>query len=382
MKAQSYATQAADPYRAGIELGEALCDLRPEIIFLFSTVHYCHSNELLEGLKDGLGSQEPLVVGNTGDGYYHQHICGDIGCVALGLNSEAKVRWHLVRQQGVKDDPAGCLEKAWEQIKQLNNGEPDLAFMFSDFRTDASLYEPVLRDKISIPVIGGIASDDNQMAGCGIYWNQQCIEDSLVMVSASGDFNFSIHVGNSISAVGKPGKVDKAQGTNIFEIDGLSAMDFIERETGKPVLQSDRGITSLRILDKDDTKIRRMRAIVPDLSVSERSVGLYGGIDQGEQVQVCLADPDELLAEVSHIAQHCRAQEFNPSAAVIVSCAGRKWLLGDRIEKEVTELAEGAWADLPLAGFPSFGEIAPIPGKSGYSENLFHNMTYVLLLLD
>ncbi|OMH39553.1 FIST signal transduction protein [Motiliproteus sp. MSK22-1] len=381
MKAQSIATQASDPYRAGVELGEGLSGLKPEIIFLFSTVHYSESNDLLEGMADGLGQQSALIVGNTGDGYYHQDSCGDIGCVAMGLNSNGAVEWNVVRKQGVKENPDGCLQQAWSELKQKTEGDPDILFMFSDFRTDASLYEKVLREQIPIPVIGGIASDDNQMAGCGVYLNQDCIEDGLVLVSAKGAFKFSIHVGNSISTVGRAGTVERAEGTNIFEIDGLSAMDFIERETGKPVLQSDRGVTSLTILQPESSDIRRLRAIVPDFSVSERSIGLYGGIDQGEQVQVCLAKPAELIAEVRNIANHCREQQFHPSAVLVVSCAGRKWLLGEQIEKEVTELVQGSWSNLPLAGFPSFGEIAPIPSKGGYSENLFHNMTYVLLLL-
>ena len=98
-------------------------------------------------------------------------------------------------------------------------------------------------------------------------------------------------------------------------------------------------------------------------------------------MQVCLAEPEQLIAEVQSIAERCRHQHFQPSAALIVSCAGRKWLLGDRIQEEVSELVKGGCADVPIAGFPSFGEIAPLPQGSGYSDNLFHNMTYVLLLL-
>ncbi len=382
MKALSVSSQAADPYRAGLELGEGLAELQPEIVFLFSTVHYGKSAELLEGVRDGLERPDTLIVGNTGDGYYHQSACGDIGCVAMGLNTDGRVRWHSTCVTGLKQDPAGCLERAWQQLQQqTGSDQPDLLFMFSDFRTDASLYEQVLREKISVPVVGGIASDDNQMVDCAVYSNHDCVEDGLILVSASGDLQFSIHVGNSIPVVGKPGTIEQADGTNVFEIDGLSAMDFIERETGKPVLQSDRGVTSLTILGEEDSGIRRLRAIVPDFSVSDRSIGLYGGINTGEQVQVCLAEPQDLLAEVHNIAGDCRKQRFDPAAALIVSCAGRKWLLGDLIEQEVSILAEGPLANLPLAGFPSFGEIAPLSVEDGYSENLFHNMTYVLLLL-
>ncbi|MEH6627565.1 MAG: FIST N-terminal domain-containing protein [Motiliproteus sp.] len=362
-------------------MGEGLAPLSPEIIFVFSTVHYGHSSELLEGLADSLDDSDVVVVGNTGDGYYHQDDCGDVGCVAMGLNSGGKVRWRYSTVSGVNADPEGCLLKAWSALQDMQDEEPRLLFMFSDFRTDASLFEKVLREQIKVPVVGGIAADDNQMVDCAVYAGDRCMRDSLVLVSASGDFDFSIHVGNSIAAVGKPGIIEHSQGTNIFEIDGLSAMDFIERETGKPVLQSDAGVTSLSILNPDDSSVRRLRAIVPNFSVAERSVGLYGGIEQGELVQVCCAEPEQLLAEVRMFSGRCREQAFSPCGILIVSCAGRKWLLGERIKMEVTELVTGSFSDLPLAGFPSFGEIAPLPVESGYSENLFHNMTYVVLLL-
>ncbi|MCW8887329.1 MAG: FIST C-terminal domain-containing protein [Motiliproteus sp.] len=376
------ASQSSDPFRAGLELGEGLHELHPEVVFVFSTVHYGRSSELLEGLHEGLDRSDVILVGSTGDGYYHHRQCGDVGCVAMGLDSGGKVDWQVTSIGGVHIDPEASLQQAWSQIRWLNdNQDPQLMFLFSDFRTDASEMEKVLRHQIKIPVIGGFAADDNQMSDCAFYVGDTCLKDSLVLLSARGDLKFAIHVGNSISAVGKPGVIEKSDGANILSIDGLSAMDFIERETGKPVLQSDRGVTSLSILSKDDDAVKRLRAIVPDFSISERSVGLYGGIEQGERVQVCLAEPEQLLQEVGSIADHCRQQDFDPQAALIVSCAGRKWLLGDKVEKEVTEIVSGDWVDLPLAGFPSFGEIAPLPIDDGYSDNLFHNMTYVLLLL-
>ncbi|MEH6811837.1 MAG: FIST N-terminal domain-containing protein, partial [Motiliproteus sp.] len=180
MQALSISSQASDPYRAGIELGEGLAPLSPEIIFVFSTVHYGHSSELLEGLADSLDDSDVVVVGNTGDGYYHQDDCGDVGCVAMGLNSGGKVRWRYSTFSGVNADPEGCLLKAWSALQDMQDEEPRLLFMFSDFRTDASLFEKVLREQIKVPVVGGIAADDNQMVDCAVYAGDRCMRDSLV----------------------------------------------------------------------------------------------------------------------------------------------------------------------------------------------------------
>jgi small ligand-binding sensory domain FIST len=107
---------------------------------------------------------------------------------------------------------------------------------------------------------------------------------------------------------------------------------------------------------------------------------LHGGVQPGDLVQVCVAESSELISEVHRIVEQIDIGDFVPSAALIVSCAGRKWLLGGQIEFEVRALADRFGGSLPIAGFPSFGEIGPLWHEGKYTRNLFHNMTYVLLL--
>ena len=69
MRAHSAATQIADGYRAGVYLGEQLKPLMPEVVFLFTTIDYADSADILEGLHDGL-EKDCIVIGNSGDGFY------------------------------------------------------------------------------------------------------------------------------------------------------------------------------------------------------------------------------------------------------------------------------------------------------------------------
>lgn len=377
MRARSASTVLSDPYRAGLALGESLRDLAPEIVFLFTSVHQ-GTPEILEGLYDAIERDGLIVIGNSGDGFYETAGTADLGAAALGLNSDGKVRWRLAEASDIAPDPTASLRRV---VGQLSEDEaPRLMFLFSDFKVDASQIETVLRDEVRCPVIGGLAADDNQMAQCFLYANRQVLQGALVAVAAYGDLNFDIHIGNTLRPVGKPGVIDSAKGNQIQRIDGLEAMDFIKRETGKPVLQTDRGITSLMVMEPDQTE-KRLRSIVPDFSTKEGTLGLYCGIEAGEQVQVHLADPQDLVDEVHAIADGIAQKNIDPAAALVVSCAGRKWLLGDQIEHEVQALNEAFPAGLPLAGFCSFGEIGPLRTPQGYSRNLFHNMTYILLLI-
>lgn len=379
MRAQSAQTHQSDPYRAGLELGEALAECAPEVVFLFSSIHYGLDADLAEGVSDALDNPLLLIVGNSGDGIYESGGMLDFGATALGINSEGRARWYLASAGNVKADPAAATRAAWQQLQQ--HGPLNWALLVSDFHADASQIEQVLADEVPIPVVGGLAADDNRMHDSFVYANRQILRDSLAMLGCQGDIAFEIDIGNTLPAVGSPGQIDDAAGAEVRQIDGLSAMDFIERETGKPVLQSDRGIVSLTIINPDAPSERKLRSIVPDFSTDAGHLGLYGGIETGKTVQVCLATPAQLLQEVDEIAARAARAAFQPKAALIVSCGGRKQMLGPQIGNEISRLT-GAFAErLPLAGFPSFGEIAPLQGPAGYTRNLFHNMTYVLLLL-
>ncbi|MBI2380700.1 MAG: FIST C-terminal domain-containing protein [Gammaproteobacteria bacterium] len=380
MRTLSTCTRLDDPYRAGLALGTALRPVAPEVVFLFSTVHYGQPPELLEGLYDGLDNESVLVIGNSGDGFYESGEVSDHGVAALGLNGEGRLRFRLATEASLGEDPEGAARRAWASL-QSGGEKPALVFLAADFRTDATRIEAVLHDEIDVPVVGGLAADDNRMQNCLVFAGRQMLDDSLVMLGVYGPLRFEIAIGNSLSPVGRAGLIEAAEGTSLNRIDGLSAADFVERETGKPVLESDRGIVTLSIANPERPGEKRLRSIMRHAADAEGSISLYGGIETGKSVRVCRAHPADLIAEVQAIAERATQLDFAPKAALIVSCVGRKWLLNEQIEHEVRELSQSLGRRLPLAGYPSFGEIGPLKDEWGYTPNLFHNMTYVLLLL-
>lgn len=374
MQALSVATQIPEAYRAGVYLGEGLCAIKPEVVFLFTSIDYGDNADILEGLNDGLADDNCIIIGNSGDGFYETHGVGATGAAALGLNSGGKIIWQLHIGQDVTVNPMAATRQAL-----LNHQEASLVFMVSDFHADASLIEQVLEHEIHVPVIGGFAADDQQWHNCALYANKAVLNDCVVALYAIGELQFAVYVENSITPIGAVGQIQIAEGNRIDQIDGLSAMRFLERETGKPILRSDRGIISLTIIDPH--QLKRLRSTKSDIGDDDQSITLYGGINAGQRVQVCIAEPDVLIDEVYRIADSAKqTANLNPVAAIIISCAGRKNLLGERISHEVSALTR-SFGDLAMIGFPSLGEIGPLRTEQGYSANLFHNMTYVLLLI-
>ena len=89
-----------------------------------------------------------------------------------------------------------------------------------------------------------------------------------------------------------------------------------------------------------------------------------------------------MLGGVDEAMSVIRKSPFEPVGALVVSCAGRRWLLEERSCEVVERVIRAVGKAIPLAGLPSFGEIGPfiIKEDGRYTPTLFHNVTFVVCL--
>lgn len=379
MEALSAMTRAADPYRAGLELGEALAGIEPEVVFLTTTIDYGGSSEILEGLLDGTGNEDLTIIGSTGDGCYSPQGVGLDGASAMALSSGGTVEWRLHTERGIGSEPEAVTRRALDAV--MASGQPDLVYLVCDFRTDATRIENVLREFPAVPITGGLAADDDRLQNSVLYANDAVVTDGIAVLAAYGPVRVWTAVANEMTPVGPWGTVDDAEGTVVRRIDGMDATDFIERAIGKPVLRSDRAVICLRLEDTDSPGSIRLRSIVPDFAGPEEHVGLFGGVRNGERVQVCVPDAEQLLTDITNTAGNARQDGFDPAGALMVSCAGRKWFLGQQVQQEVASFQQAFHDQIPIAGFASFGEIGPQTDRPTEHTNGFHNMSLVVTLI-
>lgn len=383
MRARSCFSIKMDPYRAGINIGEELADIRPEVVFLFPSIHYDGSPELVEGIYDALESEETILIGNTGDGFYERNKIADAGVSALGINSNGSVRWRVAHESGVGEAP---LDAARRCMKKLNDARQFsgqvLHFMAIDFRTDTTEIISALQETASGPVVGGLAGDDYSLERCFVYVNREVLTDTVAILAMDGPLAFDIRIAHKLNPMGMPGEITETEGTTVKTIDNIPAMDFIARELGKPLETVDEGIITFKLTDRDNDEEYRIRSLfLPDDRTGDGAVKLYGGEERRSHVQVCLAPPERIIQGLKDVGASLGDLPFKPVAAIIVSCAGRKKVLADSIGGEVDEIVRGCRSLEAIAGYPSFGEFGPVKTADGFSSPLFHNMTYILLLI-
>jgi hypothetical protein len=380
MDSKSTFSQNMDPYRAGIEIAEAFQNIDPEIIFLFSSIHYNGSEELAEAIYDVL-DDKLLIIGCSGDGFYERDKVANLGVSALAINSNGAIHWQLDQEKGVGLTPYETTSRC---IRRLEEACPkaQVFFLFSDFRTDASEVIRAITDSSDIPVVGGMAGDDFDMERCFVYINRRVVTDTVVLLALSGDFPFEIFTVHNKKPEGKMGIITQCQDTTIQTINDLPAMHFVEKAMGKPLEHMDTGTITVNVIHPDNPQIMRHRSLLLSKNPEQDTdIQLFGGMAEGEKFQLCLTNPEQIIAEVQTVAAGFDQLPFQPTSAIVISCAGRKQLLGNKNDIEITALTTAKKMPEAIVGFPSLGEISPIKIDSEYTQALFHNMTYVVFVL-
>jgi hypothetical protein len=371
-------SSSTDAYRAGIEVGEGLAAYAPEVAILFFTTQYQdRMAEIAAGVRDILGHKVRLV-GGSGDGIYATGVVCNHGVVALGIASDGQVQWAVGLAHGVQADSAAAAATAVRQARDhLAGHQESWAFaMANGMKADGSKLVAGLRQELSVPVFGGLAGDDRQFRRTFVLADEVVAEDAVVVLLASGGSPIRLHAASGWMPVGTPGVVTGADGVRLKTIGALPAASFVADQSGHEIGTSDLGIIPLAEYECGDSGDFALRTP----SSTDQLTGeirLFGQIRVGASVRICRASMSDIVAAVGAAIQGARDEGFEPAAAVVISCAGRRWTLSSNGREEV-ETVRNMLGDLPLIGIPSFGEIGPFRHADGYSQPLFHNMTFVI----
>jgi hypothetical protein len=228
-----------------------------------------------------------------------------------------------------------------------------------------------------VPLSGGLAGDGAEFGETLV--GADCAPRSQ-LVAAIGFYGDRVLIGHGSAGgwdvFGPRRKVTRSNGNVLLELDGQPALDLYERYLGDEAkgLPGTGLLFPLQVFDPnrpDHVVVRTILAVDP----KARSMTFAGDLPQGWMAQLMRGNFDRLVAgsgEAARQAQTDVAAAQGDGVAVLVSCIGRRLLMGQRIADEVeaagAELGEG----MSRLGFYSYGEISP-HAESGYCE--LHNQT-------
>jgi hypothetical protein len=214
----------------------------------------------------------------------------------------------------------------------------------------------------TVPVAGGLAGDDARFQTTLVGLNAEPGSGNIVAIGFYGD---SLEVGcgtrTGWEPFGPERTITRAEKNVLYEIDGKSALGLYKTYLGDRAaeLPSSALLFPLEIT-LEGTDERLIRTILA-VSENDQSMTFAGNLPVGSKVQLMKANFDKLIDGAADAATISRQglENNEPELALLVSCVGRKLILGQRVEEEIEEASSVLGANTTIAGFYSYGEIAP-----------------------
>jgi hypothetical protein len=216
-------------------------------------------------------------------------------------------------------------------------------------------------DSAALPGIsGGLAGDGGAFVRTFTIGPQGVKDNHVVALGFSGR---RLRSGSSANggweAFGPARRVTRAQGNVLLEMDHESALEIYRRYLGEYAkdLPSSGLLFPLQITQGPDSGLIRT---ILGIDEEKGSLILAGDVSTDSHVRLMHASTHHLVEAAEKAAQNIRPmlQAGEPALAVLVSCVGRRIVMGDLTEEEVEVVGDALPAGTCITGFYSNGEIA------------------------
>ena len=351
----------------------------PTAGLLFAAIDFDHQL-LLDEINRQLPDLE--LIGCTTDG----EISSDLGfredSVTLILFASDTVDMTAGIGRGLSTDVAAACRSAIDAAKGKSGKPPQLCIATPDGLTaEGHSVTATLQETIgaATPIFGALAGDQLRLKSTRQFFGREVLCDSIPVLLLSGDLRFSYGVATGWHQVGDVGRVTRATGAVVYEIDGAPAVEFYRKFLGpaaNPTVE-----LPLAILNSRDAT-EYLRATWGVVDETTGAVTFLGAVPEGVRVRLTLADRDEILSGCSAslaLAKSNFPAGAPPTAALFFSCCARRILLGTRTEEELKLIRDTLGDTVAACGFYGYGELSPQMGDP--SGTRYHNESFVSLLL-
>ncbi len=228
-----------------------------------------------------------------------------------------------------------------------------------------------------VTLSGGFAADDFKFTETSVWCNGTPQRHTVVGLGFYGDrLKIGMAATGGWDAFGTDRKITRSKGNVLYELDGKSALDLYKQYLGDEACGLPaNGLHFPLQLCVDDAKRHVLRGL---LAVDEAagSITYAGEVPEGTYARLMYGNIDHLVDGAEKAAQESVADLGHEAQfAFLVSCNGRRPVLKQRIEEEVEIVSDVLANKTPLAGFYSYGEIAPA-GPGGAPQ--LHNETMAI----
>ena len=383
-----------DAYTVGANAcHDALTNLggeKPNLFIVFASSKY-DQEKMLAGVRSI--AKEALVVGCSTAGEITTDGPVKKNSVSIMALASDTIRFYAGVGEDIAKGPRAAGKKAADEVKKQTKEKLNAFMMFPDVLVGngADIVRGVL-DSLGehFPVVGGAAGDDFAFVKTFQYLNDKVYSGAVIGLGLVGEFKIGIGVKHGWIPIGIPKKVTKSAGSVLHELDGKPAISIYDDYFGESAksLRTETlaklAITyplGMKTAGSDEMLIRD-----PITVDAQGSITCAAEIPEGSEIQLMIGSREEAVKVAKVAAQKAMEQldGASPKAVIIFNCIARNKLFGERSGEEITAIQEAIGRSVPLLGFYTYGEQAPLGGEVrniNKCNPAFHNETVVICVL-
>lgn len=226
-----------------------------------------------------------------------------------------------------------------------------------------------------IPISGGLAGDGANFDSTVIGLNEQVGSGNIVAIGIYGE-SLAVNCGSKggWSEFGPTRTITQSNKNVLYSIDDEPVLDLYKKYLGKYAEE----LPGSALMFPLALKVNGLSVVRTILNVNEvdKSLIFAGNVPEGAQVRLMKSTSTDLTNASHDAAEESRTESTN--LAILVSCLGRKLVLKNRVDEEVSSAKSAIGTQACLTGFYSYGEIS----SNKDNQCLFHNQTMTITQLS
>ncbi len=235
----------------------------------------------------------------------------------------------------------------------------------------------------NIPLTGGLAGDNGAFTRTWMLLDDTVSDKLMLAIGLYGDaLTFAHGSFGGWQSFGPARRATKVAGNVLYELDGEPALEIYRRYLGEYAkdLPASGLLFPFAILADDRQETGLIRTLLA-VNEADGSLTLAGDIPADGYLKLMHASTEALVdgAEAAAEAARRMLDSDSPGLALLVSCIGRKLVMGDRVDEEVEVVGAVFGQRCALTGFYSNGEISPFIEST---ECKLHNQTMTITYMS
>ncbi len=232
-----------------------------------------------------------------------------------------------------------------------------------------------------VKATGGLAGDSSRFKITHVGYNADIGPGRVAAVGLYGD-KVQVNCGSAggWQPFGPKRRITSAKGNVLYSLDDQPALALYKRYLGDRAtgLPATGLLFPLQVLASQEAAGGLVRTILA-VDEAQQSLTFAGDVPVGQYARLMKAGCDALVDGAGAAADLASGEPIaGERLALLVSCVGRRLVLGQRVEEEIEAVLAKLGSCVQAAGFYSYGEICP----AGFSDECeLHNQTMTLTVI-